>query len=437
MIRKLLASLLTLSMLLVLLVAVGVDAGKKVVIEYWHPYGPPWDELQQMMADLFMKANPDVEIVCKMVPWDSMFQKLAVAVASGTAPAAAHLWGSWQAIAVADMGLTVPLDPYMKKDPTWDPKDVFPAFLEQFHYKGQYVGLPWAAQPTSLCWNKQVFRESGLDPELPPKSLEELEAYASKITLEDSRGKLVRIGFLPQNIWGGFLNWAYHWGGSFYDEKTGKITASDPVNVQALEWQVNFLNKFGGIEEITAWQAGFTGGENDPFILGKLGMMIASHYHYYSFHRYKPDLEYGFARPLLPGPPDRKKGPLAHCDAMVVLKSKNAEYGYKFIKFAVMGEAWLERSKISAHPSPSRRLNKRFIELGLLPKWYPMALWEQNMEVLEIARPHPAIPVIPKLMDELSAQVDLAYRGKKTPRSALKYVDEVVQRELDKNLKKR
>ena len=434
--KRVFGILIVLVLCLSFLESVSVFAQEQVTIEFWHPYGPPWDAVTNKTVDAFNKENPDIKVVAKMIPYDAMFQKLATAVASGQAPAVAHTWGSWTATQLANMGLTLPLDPYMKKDPEWNPKDIYPAFLQQFKYKGQYVGLPWAAQPTSICWNKQVFREVGLNPNTPPRSLKDIEVFSEKITLKDDKGKLIRIGFLPHDLWGGFFNWAYHWGGIFYDEKKNKITASDPVNVEALKWQVDFLDKFGGVEAITAWQSGFTGGENDPFLLGKLGIKLASHYHYYSFHVYKPDLDYGFAPPIFPGPPDRRKGPIAHTDSGVLLKCKYPEAGYRFLKFATVGEGILYTSfPLGAWASPNRKINEKGEKMGLLPSWYPKALWKQDLRVLEMARPHPVIPVIPQLMDQLRAQTDLAYRHKKTPEEALKYVDEVVQRELDKVMK--
>jgi len=414
-----------------------IFAQEQITIEYWHPYGPPWDALQQKQVDAFNKSNPDIKVVVKMVPADAMFQKLATAVASGQAPAVAHTWGSWTAIQLASMGLTLPLDPYMKKDPEWNPKDIYPAFLQEFKYKGQYVGLPTTAQAYSTMWNKQLFKEVGLNPNTPPRSLKDIEKFSEKITLKDDKGKLIRIGFIPNNIWGGFMNWAYLWGGIFYDEKKGKITASDPVNIEALKWQVDFFNKFGGVEQVSAFQAGFTGGENDPFLMERLGIKIAAHYEHYFNHVYKPDLDYGFTMPIFSGPPDRRKGPIAHTDSSVLLKCKYPEAGYRFLKYITVGEGFLHASlDPGAYTSPNRKINEKATKEGLVPAWYPKALWQQDLRVLEMARPHPVIPVVPQLMNELASQTDLAYRNKKTPEEALKSVDEVVQRELNKVMSK-
>lgn len=42
--------------------------------------------------------------------------------------------------------------------------------------------LPWDTDARVIYYNKEHFREAGLDPEKPPRTIEELDEYADKLT---------------------------------------------------------------------------------------------------------------------------------------------------------------------------------------------------------------------------------------------------------------
>ena len=48
-----------------------------------------------------------------------------------------------------------------------------------------------------MLWNKAAFREAGLDPEKPPRTIAELDAYCEKLTKVDKRGRLTQVGIIP------------------------------------------------------------------------------------------------------------------------------------------------------------------------------------------------------------------------------------------------
>ncbi|GAG24046.1 unnamed protein product, partial [marine sediment metagenome] len=255
--------------------------------------------------------------------------------------------------------------------------------------------------------------EVGLNPEVPPKSLDEVLEFNKKIYKTDAKGKIVTLGFIPNNLWGSFVAWAYMWGGDFYNEKTGKITAFNPVNEKALQWQIDFFKKYGGIETVSAWQQGFTGGANDPFIKRKLGMMTASHYHYYFWYKYGPPdflkTTIGYAPiPKFPGPDTLPKGQVLTSNAHIMLKGcKNPEAAYTFLKELCYGEGYLRANMpYAAYTSSSRSLNERFEKEIGIPDFWPKELWKLELHMLETKKPWPSIPVVGRLMNELTQQVE-------------------------------
>lgn len=418
-------------------------AQKKVTVTFVHPYGPPHSDFYQKGAEAVAEKYPWMEVKVQMIPWDGLMQKLATMVAAGNPPDVVHLFGTFMALQLAQMGLLQNLDSFISKDSTWNPNDIYPGYIEAMTYKGKLYGLPGSSHGLTLAWNKDLFAEAGLNSEVPPKSLDEVLEFQEKIYKTDARGKIVAFGFIPNNLWGGFPAWAYLWGGSFYDKETGKITASDPVNVKALQWQIDFFEKYGGIETVSSWQQGFVGAGNDPFVKGKLGMALFNHYQYTFIHKYSPkdflEKSVGYTSPPeFPGPDTLPKGHVCSSNAHVLLKgSEHPEAAYTFLKEIACGVGHLYgKMKYGCYVAANRKINERYIKEIGLPDWFPKQLWDLEIRMQEFKRAWPSIPVVSKLQDELGAQTQIAYRGKKSAEDALKYVDRIVQRELEKVLRK-
>jgi ABC-type glycerol-3-phosphate transport system substrate-binding protein len=82
----------------------------------------------------------------------------------------------------------VPIDGFIKTDD--DKKwmaSFFPAFMENSRTGGKTWGVPFQRSTIVLYWNKDAFKEAGLDPEKAPANWEEMQAFAAKLTKRDRR----------------------------------------------------------------------------------------------------------------------------------------------------------------------------------------------------------------------------------------------------------
>lgn len=127
------ASLLFLSLAAVIVLTPAAAAQVQVEIEFWHPYGPPWDVGMELAAEAFMEDYPHIQVNVVQVP--DLHTKLPVVVAAGTAPDVAHIWGVHRLIEYSS-GVLEPLDAYLERIPGWDPADVIPGFLSSMEYNG-------------------------------------------------------------------------------------------------------------------------------------------------------------------------------------------------------------------------------------------------------------------------------------------------------------
>lgn len=75
---------------------------------------------------------------------------------------------------------------YFKK---FDPAVYIDAVREFYsNDEGQMHSLPWNASTGILFYNKEAFKKAGLNPENPPKTWEEMEAFGRKLTAAGYRG---------------------------------------------------------------------------------------------------------------------------------------------------------------------------------------------------------------------------------------------------------
>ena len=431
--KKLTVFLTALAM--VALLGASAQAGAKVQLTFWTPYGGALQELYEKIAAEFSRTHPDMEARHLSVPWEGYFQKLATASLSRTAPEWVHLWGN-QAITLADMGVALPLDDFLAEDKSVKKEDYYASRWAQFVWNGKVWGLSPGQQIALLYWNKDMFAAAGLDPEKPPSYFEEADAYASRMFKKDAAGKFTSVGFLPLWIWGGFVNYGSLWGGRFLDEK-GNITAADPVNVEALQWAIDYYNKYGGVEVVNNFLEGFKGiAQGDfPWLKGQQGMAVNHQWVLNYTATYAPNINYGVGMPLVSRGPGHK-GPLVGGDNDIMVKgSRHPKEGWELFKYFHGGEGEFMRHKSWTTASSNVKINSR-LRGTLTGYWERPGMWDTFEKALTSGKPIPATPVMSFYEDRLGAEIDFALRGRKTAKDALMEVQRVVQAELDKKLKK-
>ena len=98
--------------------------------------------------------------------------KALTAVKSGEPPVTSILL-STDMYTLIDEDAIVPFDDYIKtpEDQAWL-KSFYPAFMENSQTGGKTWGIPFQRSTIVLYYNKEMFKEAGLDPNRPPGQLE-------------------------------------------------------------------------------------------------------------------------------------------------------------------------------------------------------------------------------------------------------------------------
>jgi multiple sugar transport system substrate-binding protein len=205
--------------------------------------------------------------------------KILSAITGGTPPDIIDLGTSLYLGEWAAKGALMPLNGFIGK--THLDTALFTAnSWKPVTYEGKVYGLPFMDFDVGLLYNKKLFRAAGLNPNDPPKTLEQLTADAYKLTRLGPGGRIEQLGFDP--VYPGQANgqvatiedlgWLF--GGGWYDQATHRVTADAPANVRALAWEKSFFTKYGP-KAMSAFlaSAGAYLTPQDPFESGKLAMV--------------------------------------------------------------------------------------------------------------------------------------------------------------------
>ncbi len=147
----------------------------------------------QKYYDGFLADYPDYELDFQ-VPATADHVQLIQAVQSGTDIPDAVLVAPRPADAYYT-GLYRPLDVYLDNDPNYKREDINPMALAGNTFGGKTYFVCEDLELCCLGWNKKLFREAGLDPEVPPKTYSQFEEFSKKLTKYNSSGEATQVGY--------------------------------------------------------------------------------------------------------------------------------------------------------------------------------------------------------------------------------------------------
>ena len=107
---------------------------------------------------------------------------------------------------IKDIKQTVWAKDLFEKDKNLNQKDFLSNSITQFSFKDQAVGIPFACSTLLMYYNKTAFKEVGLDPNQPPKTIAELGEDAAKL-YKTNGSKVVRYGFELEPGWYQLTSW--------------------------------------------------------------------------------------------------------------------------------------------------------------------------------------------------------------------------------------
>jgi ABC-type sugar transport system permease subunit/ABC-type glycerol-3-phosphate transport system substrate-binding protein len=329
--------------------------GDRLHLTYWDKWTTFEKDAMQAVVDDFNASQS--RIFVDFMSISDIDKRTLLAAAAGVPPDVAGVW-TVNVVEYADKNAVLPLDD-LARGTNVNADRYLPVYWNMGVYKGRLYGVPSTPATTGLYWNKKLFREAGLDPERPPRTIAELDQYAQKLTHVEN-GQITQVGFLPSEPrWWPFF-WVNFFGGQLWDGGAG-ITLDAPANVTAFEWVQSYPKRYG-VKAIANLSSGFGdfATPQDPFMSGKLAMLFQGVWLANYIHQYAPGLEFGAAPfPVLhEGDP-----PVVYVDSdMLIIPrgSKHPKEAFEFISFVARQEETEKLNLGQQKNSPLRDVSEAF-----------------------------------------------------------------------------
>ena len=435
--------------------------GGKTKLVIW---GAPLSEGGRAIREAFERKHPGIKVVFGAQSRGMDEQKLMCSIAGGAPPDLVHqdrfALGGWAA-----RDAFIPLDDLIARDidqpscPRAD--DFFSACWAEAVYDGRVYGIPWSTDVRGLFYNEDLLiREGFVDDAgngVPPKTWEEMVRYCDELAKFDEDGNILQLGFMPLfleatqggriGMFGNSWLYLYGWanGGRFMsDPRT--VTLNDPLIVEALQWIVDFYDRYGGVERIQAFQSDFQGGALSPFIQGKVAMVVDGNVGPPNeVAHFKPGMRFGMTLP--PAPAGKQRVTWSGGFSWVIpVGSQHVDEAWEYIKFSTSyagydayecAEQSLRKASgvlympgIAANRVAAERITAKYAPDE--PRFRRIA--EEALAMMEVSKFRPVTPVGQVLWDEHVRATERAVFHELQPADALSRGNAVVQERLDEIL---
>jgi multiple sugar transport system substrate-binding protein len=293
------------------------------------------NDFYRWAEETFEARNPGTDVIIEQFPGSSLkdFEiKLRLRFASRHEPD----------LVMANENVIAPLATLglMDRAPSYIVERVETNSLNEMAKRAPYVdgvcyGIATDAAWQVLFYNKDHFREVGLDPERPPQTWEELIAYADRLAVRDRTGKVVRAGFSLRKTgfkpgtaekWFTFL---YSAGGRAFDDDGTRALFNSPEGRRALDLYQTILAR--DIDDVTHE------GDQGGFGQGTVSMFYREVHVIRWLRENHPQMDFGVA-PLPEGPLSISSG--GAYTMGVAKRSKHRDVAWRFIEFLTSDEAY-------------------------------------------------------------------------------------------------
>lgn len=424
-----------------------------IKLSYWEKWTGFEGEAMQAVVDLFnskkIKNREGKVIQVEMITVSQIDRRLLTATAGGNPPDVAGIW-TWLLTVYADKGALLSLNDYLEKAGITK-EHYLPVFWDICSYNNKMWGLPSTPASLALHWNKRLFREAGLDPHTAPRTIEELDIMAEKLTIiklpdEEktvsfyelknrknyrdllAKGEIVQAGFLPSVLMWWPWSWGHWFGGRLWNGKD-TITADEPGNVRAYEWIRSYSLKYG-VNNINKFSSGFGAfaSPQNAFLSSKAAMVLQGVWMYNFIDKYATGMEWG-AAPFPSHEEELKDVSFVEADVLVIPRgAKYPDEAFKFISFVNQQEPMELLCQGQRKFTPLREVSPAFYQKHKNPYIHMFRKLAESPNAFTL----PKTTISQEYQREMSFAYETISDLKKSPQEALKKVTVSMQRRLDR-----
>jgi len=165
-----------------------------VTITFWHSMTVSNKDTLESLVQQFNASQSEVTVnlVFQGIYDDSLNKFLASSGRGSELPALIQIEDASTQLMVDSQEVT-PVQDFIDRD-KYDLANFDPRVLDYYRIGDRLYSMPFNLSSPVLYYDKNDFREVGLDPEKPPATLEDVKAYSEKLLQKDGSGNVTRSG---------------------------------------------------------------------------------------------------------------------------------------------------------------------------------------------------------------------------------------------------
>lgn len=407
----------------------------KTKITYWEKWTGLEEEFARGVIAAFNQKHPSIEV--EYVASADLNKKAQTAIVAGDAPDVLGGW-TYSLDQFAQKGMLRPLDDFIAKSRDFNLNDLHPAFREFTKVDGKVYGLFTTAQTFMMYWNKGLFTKAGLDPEVAPKSLEELDNIYGPKLFQKSGDQITQMAFHFYQPGISWFPWQHPllFGSEVYDVSSRKYVYNDKV-LKSFARINSWSNQYGP-SSVIKFAAGFGdwGSAGDSFMSEKVALTLNGPWMAEHIQNFNPKMQYGCT--VFPTAAGVEQIVIYSADTIYIpANSKHPQEAWEFIKFFNSKEG---QQILNLGPTAAGRMSvakdyggEDFIKRSRNP------YIRTHIEALDKYKPvwFPRSPALPEYNAEFSALIQtLVAQGDADVEKLLKQAMDRAQEKLDQQLSK-
>jgi len=399
------------------------------------------DARAKARIDVFQKANPNIQI--QAVGGDLNTQQLLTAVASGDPPEVINVdraqVGSWAGRNALD-----PIDDLVARD-KFDLTQFYPFTIDQSKYKDKLYAIPQFVNIDLLYMNLDDLKAANIDPaSVDPGNWDMLKDVATKL-YKASGSNVTQTGFDTKMQDGRLWEWAWANGVDLISADGTKANFNDPKVVEALTWAKAVVDAQGGDKARAAFQQtqNFFSAQN-PVLTGQTAMTVFEQW-LMGVMKVNPTANFKAILPRMRN--STQSITMASGSAFAIPKGVTGdkrEAAWKFITGMTSTDAWLageqatlaDNQKNNAPYTPTITGNIKADEQAWTTIYKPISSGYDEAvklfpDALKVAKYPYSGPVAADIKDMMTAAVNDALQGVKTPQQAMDDLQKSAQQAID------
>jgi multiple sugar transport system substrate-binding protein len=306
--------------------------------------------------------------------------------------------------------------------PAYKLDDIFDSLKTSYSWQGALYGLPIYSEVTILYYRKDLLEAAGVQ---PPKTLDELESAAAKLTKPPQVFGIALRGLRGEgmNVYT-WTEWMRSYGANFLDPKMHPVFDS-PEAIEGTEHYSNLINKYGAPGNGTwGWDK-----VSSAFASGRVAMIVESTAFYPVFNDAKQSSvagKVGYA--VVPAGP---KGafPANYSIGLAIPStvdpnSKTFQAAIAFLQWATSQEMEFARTDKDIGNEDRKSVNQSDLLKSKIDAGYIKAV--SDGQAITKTQYRPMIPQWREMGDIIGAEIEASFTGGKSAKDALSAAAEQV-----------